>query len=180
MKVRWSGEQTGATQDVCSILPYLSIHPAPTGTRAHVTPPWEHAAKRRHGCHFPKSVMAFKLRSIWSPTIFFMLLAAHLLTPTTSTTSTSDSATCGFVGDDNTYGLGIRIGLYLQWMTSAIAYSFIPEEAAEMRCVNLLFTLSNFAGTCPTRLSESDKLVLIFSLPRSSLYHGRKWPSIIW
>jgi hypothetical protein len=56
------------------------------------------------------------------------------------------TAQCGFQGDDNTYGLGIRIGIYLQWVTSAIAYTFLPEEGATMRGVNLCFLLSNFAG----------------------------------
>ena len=50
---------------------------------------------------------------------------------------------CGFVGDNNTYGLGIRLGIYLQWITSGIAYNFVPEEAvtSTMRSVNYFFAV---------------------------------------
>jgi hypothetical protein len=66
--------------------------------------------------------------------------------PTPSSTDNSTTPSCGFAGDDNTYGLGIRIGVYLQWICSSIAYNFVPEEAVTMRGVNTCFTISNFAG----------------------------------
>ncbi|CAG8694257.1 11183_t:CDS:2, partial [Acaulospora colombiana] len=44
-------------------------------------------------------------------------------------------AVCGFVGDSNMYGKGIRIGMYLQWITSSLAYNFVPEEAVNMRLI---------------------------------------------
>ena len=53
---------------------------------------------------------------------------------------------CGFLGDNNTYGLGIRLGIYLQWLMLMIASSFVPEEAVNMRQVNNFFTLSNLIG----------------------------------
>ena len=31
---------------------------------------------------------------------------------------------CGFIGDGDTYGLGIRLGVYTQWVSSLLAYSF--------------------------------------------------------
>ncbi|RPB26915.1 hypothetical protein L211DRAFT_753567, partial [Terfezia boudieri ATCC MYA-4762] len=52
----------------------------------------------------------------------------------------------GFTGDADTYGLGIRIGLYFQWITSSIAYSFVPSEAITMRGVNNCFQAAMFAG----------------------------------
>ncbi|PVF95414.1 hypothetical protein CPB86DRAFT_788060, partial [Serendipita vermifera] len=55
-------------------------------------------------------------------------------------------AICGFKGDNNMYGKGIRIGMYLQWITSSLAYNFVPEEAVNMRGVNFGFTLANFVG----------------------------------
>jgi hypothetical protein len=109
--------------------------------------------------------MVFKLHPRWSTIILFVLLAARLAdaapqqttpTPTTLGTSSSSSTvlppnctpipTCGFLGDSNTYGIGIRVGIYLQWITSGLAYNFIPDEAAEMRSINFTFMLSNFAG----------------------------------
>ncbi|OCL02541.1 hypothetical protein AOQ84DRAFT_443296 [Glonium stellatum] len=55
-------------------------------------------------------------------------------------------ALCGFKGDDNMYGLGIRLGVYFQWVTTSISNNFVPEEAAMMRGVNNCFQLSTFAG----------------------------------
>ncbi|KAI9821374.1 MAG: hypothetical protein M1832_003380 [Thelocarpon impressellum] len=70
--------------------------------------------------------------------------------PPQSTLSVADASSksteCGFKGDENVYGLGIRLGVYLQWLTSALAYNFVPEESTTLRGVNTGFTLSNFAG----------------------------------
>ena len=64
-----------------------------------------------------------------------------------NTSSSAPDGTCvGFNGDNNTYGLGIRLGAYLQWISSAFAYTFVQEEVDTMRGVNLYFTLSNFIG----------------------------------
>lgn len=56
---------------------------------------------------------------------------------------------CGFDGDDNTYGLGIRLGLYFQWLSTMLS-NFIgivkPEEAKSMKGVNLCFQASVFGG----------------------------------
>jgi hypothetical protein len=141
--------------------------------------------------------MAFKLHpkcSTLIPIILFALLAAHLAdaapqqttpTPTTSSTSSSSTVlppnctpipTCGFLGDSNTYGIGIRVGIYLQWITSGLAYNFVPEEAAEMRGVNFIFTLSNFAGKEKNHSNPVMLKLISFALRiRSSLYHPHTW-----
>ncbi|KAG8993042.1 hypothetical protein FRB90_000808, partial [Tulasnella sp. 427] len=57
--------------------------------------------------------------------------------------------TCGFEGDDNTYGLGIRLGLYLQWLSTMacnVLGLFEPEEARSMKSINLCFQASVFGG----------------------------------
>lgn len=53
---------------------------------------------------------------------------------------------CQFRGDDNTYGLGIRIGLYVQWITTDLAYNLLPEEASNIRAINSAFQLANLGG----------------------------------
>lgn len=58
----------------------------------------------------------------------------------------ADSQCTGFPGDQDTYGLGIRIGLYFQWMTSSLAYNLVPTEAVTMRGVNNCFQTAMFAG----------------------------------
>lgn len=60
--------------------------------------------------------------------------------------SSVTSANCAFRGDQDTYGKGIRVGVYLQWMTSNLANNFVPDEAMTMRGVNTCFALANFAG----------------------------------
>ena len=60
--------------------------------------------------------------------------------------ASSKSTVCGFRGDENVYGLGIRLGVYLQWLTSCLAYNFVADEAVTLRGVNTCFTLANFAG----------------------------------
>ncbi|KAF8440694.1 hypothetical protein BGX38DRAFT_1205406 [Terfezia claveryi] len=63
----------------------------------------------------------------------------------------------GFLGDQDTYGLGIRIGLYFQWVTSSIAYNLVPSEAINMRGVNNCFQLSMFAGLLYVTITKGRK-----------------------
>lgn len=68
---------------------------------------------------------------------------------------------CGFDGDDNTYGLGIRIGIYLQWITSSIAYNFLPKEAETMRGVNNCFQAAMFAGLLFITITKGSELYAV-------------------
>ena len=70
----------------------------------------------------------------------------HLLLPRQSTTTT-DSATvnrttCGFDGDSDTYGLGIRIGVYTQWASGVIANWYVTEMVHTMRVRATLFQMA--------------------------------------
>ncbi|KAI5797527.1 hypothetical protein DFH27DRAFT_562727 [Peziza echinospora] len=66
--------------------------------------------------------------------------------------------TCGFAGDQDTYGLGIRIGLYLQWVTSSTAYNLVPSEAVTMRGVNNCFQAAMFAGLLFVTITKGAEL----------------------
>lgn len=68
---------------------------------------------------------------------------------------------CGFDGDDNTYGLGIRIGIYLQWITSSIAYNFLPKEAETMRGINNCFQAAMFAGLLFITITKGSELYAV-------------------
>ncbi|KAG8893370.1 hypothetical protein FRC00_010640 [Tulasnella sp. 408] len=60
-----------------------------------------------------------------------------------------DPQPCGFDGDDNTYGLGIRLGLYIQWLSTILCNLLglvKPEEAKSMKGINLCFQASVFGG----------------------------------
>lgn len=60
-----------------------------------------------------------------------------------------DPQLCGFDGDSNTYGLGIRLGLYMQWLSTALCHflgSSKNNEIKNMKGINLCFQASVFGG----------------------------------
>ena len=65
--------------------------------------------------------------------------------------SLSSDDACGFIGNSDVYGLGIRLGVYLQWLTSIISKRFFssssPEVLRELLDANAIFTLSILIGT---------------------------------
>ncbi|ORY19257.1 hypothetical protein BCR34DRAFT_209121 [Clohesyomyces aquaticus] len=52
---------------------------------------------------------------------------------------------CGFLGNSDFYGLGIRIGIYLQWIASLLANYYIPEAVCSSILTNTIFLLAVFA-----------------------------------
>lgn len=91
----------------------------------------------------------------------FPLLALASPTLESDVEKRDDTEACGFVGDDNTYGLGIRIGIYFQWITSSIAYNFVPEEAVTMRGVNNCFQAAMFAGLLFITITKGPELYAV-------------------
>ncbi|KAF8465698.1 hypothetical protein BDZ91DRAFT_681402, partial [Kalaharituber pfeilii] len=73
----------------------------------------------------------------------------------------SSEERCGFDGDQDTYGLGIRIGLYFQWLTSSLAYNFVPSEAVTMRGVNNCFQAAMFAGLLFVTITKGSELFAV-------------------
>lgn len=53
--------------------------------------------------------------------------------------SRASSLECGFVGNPDLYGLGIRIGIYLQWLSSFLINVFLPEEQRSSAAANIIF-----------------------------------------
>jgi hypothetical protein len=49
---------------------------------------------------------------------------------------------CGFEGDQDVYGLGIRAGIYLQWFATVLVYNFLPEEVSSAEAINTGFQFS--------------------------------------
>ena len=56
------------------------------------------------------------------------------------------SVQCGFVGDSDVLGIGIRIGYYTQALSVWFANYFILSEAKALRSINLLFLVALFIG----------------------------------
>ncbi|KAG8530599.1 uncharacterized protein KY384_004637 [Bacidia gigantensis] len=48
----------------------------------------------------------------------------------------------GFVGNQDLYGLGIRLGIYLQWVSSLLANNLLPESRKEPQKAFLIFSLA--------------------------------------
>ena len=45
---------------------------------------------------------------------------------------------CSFDGNTDLYGIGVRVGLYLQWITTLLTTIFSPGEEDILRAINLL------------------------------------------
>ncbi|RYN23742.1 hypothetical protein AA0114_g12823 [Alternaria tenuissima] len=53
---------------------------------------------------------------------------------------------CQVNGNPDLYGIGIRIGLYLQWVSTLLISIFIPKEVRTTRAVNLWIQSAIFLG----------------------------------
>jgi hypothetical protein len=54
---------------------------------------------------------------------------------------------CGFVGNSDTYGLGVRIGVYLSWTTPILAQLVLPESTVEATDSLIIFEIALLAAT---------------------------------
>jgi hypothetical protein len=46
---------------------------------------------------------------------------------------------CGFAGNPDLYGLGIRLGVYLQWISSLVVWAWYPDGSANLMQTYLVF-----------------------------------------
>jgi hypothetical protein len=53
---------------------------------------------------------------------------------------------CGFDGNADLYGIGVRVGLYLQWITTLLTTLFQPADERVLRVINLLIQSAIFIG----------------------------------
>ncbi len=53
---------------------------------------------------------------------------------------------CGFDGNGDIYGLGARVGIYLQWLTSILAENVHEPAVESTRDANTTFQVAMFAG----------------------------------
>jgi hypothetical protein len=56
------------------------------------------------------------------------------------------SANCVISGNTDMYGIGIRIGFYLQWFASPLAAWIAPEELPAIQTANAFFVSATFLG----------------------------------
>ena len=55
----------------------------------------------------------------------------------------------GFVGNSDIYGLGVRSGLYLQWVSSLLANHLLREESTALMRSYLIFHIALCIAVCP-------------------------------
>ena len=77
-----------------------------------------------------------------------------------------NSTSCGFSGNPDIYGPGIRIGYYTQILSVWIANYFVLSESKSLRAVNILFMLALFVGLAwqsrrPSRIHAIEAFLLI-------------------
>ena len=72
--------------------------------------------------------------------------SAYNLQNDTTTGQTSTEPLCGFDGNTDLYGVGIRVGYYTQAIAVALANFFVLRESKALRPVNTLFMLAMSIG----------------------------------
>ncbi|KAH7145962.1 hypothetical protein B0J13DRAFT_554678 [Dactylonectria estremocensis] len=58
------------------------------------------------------------------------------------------SQSCHLEGNPDLYGIGVRIGLYAQWMATLLITLFDPRNEGAYRVVNLIMQCAIFLGLC--------------------------------
>lgn len=72
----------------------------------------------------------------------------------------------GFEGNADLYGLGIRAGIYLQWITSLLANNLLPGERKQLQNVYLVSSLA----ICIATIVSSFAVPCMFSIEIEILY----------
>ncbi|KAE9366435.1 hypothetical protein N431DRAFT_430505 [Stipitochalara longipes BDJ] len=77
----------------------------------------------------------------------------------------SGSQPCGFNGNGDIYGTGVRIGLYCQWLATLLITFFSPgEEEETVRVLNITINTSIFLGIAVQSAKETNPVEPIIVL----------------
>ncbi|RMZ67767.1 short-chain dehydrogenase reductase SDR [Pyrenophora seminiperda CCB06] len=76
--------------------------------------------------------------------------------------------TCHISGNSDMYGLGIRIGFYLQWLSAPIVPLIAPKETSSLQTSHAFFVSITFLGlVIETLLKDLDVVEIYIIRPRS-------------
>lgn len=64
-----------------------------------------------------------------------------------SRAASADDTKCGYEGNSDIYGLGIRVGIYLQWFATWLSTAFVPEEMLGTTVANSIFLIAISVAT---------------------------------
>lgn len=91
-----------------------------------------------------------------------LLLAGHIPTahlPTITAKRQSDpDVKCGFEGNSDAYGLGIRLAMYIQWVTSPLLSCFFSEGSSSVIGISNCFQLSVFIALVYMTITQGPAL----------------------
>lgn len=81
---------------------------------------------------------------------------------------------CTRQGNSDIYGLGIRIGLYLQWIATVIATAFVPDQMLETTTANTVFVIAfsvvTFALCGAAADTPAADMVIVLDIYAVSIY----------
>ncbi len=72
-----------------------------------------------------------------------------------------DTPQCGFDGNSDIYGLGVRVGVYLQWLTSIFAENLYEPAVRSTRETNTTYQIAMLVGFIQITTSHWDKIKAI-------------------
>lgn len=75
-----------------------------------------------------------------------------------------DGGGCSYQGNSDLYGVGVRVGLYAQWVATLLSTVFEPRSEAGLRTTNLIIQLAVFIGLC----TESTRATTTTTTPHPS------------
>ncbi|KAL9578047.1 MAG: hypothetical protein Q9212_005976 [Teloschistes hypoglaucus] len=91
-----------------------------------------------------------------------LVLATGLRITAASTHYLADLDSCQIVGDTDLYGIGVRVGLYLQWLSLFLALVFAsPNEAIHAFTASNIITLAVFTSFLVGINDHGDGLVFV-------------------
>lgn len=90
--------------------------------------------------------------------------SSNVTAPPDTTSSVNVTLTyatdCGFVGDQDMYGLGIRIGYYVQWVATVFGAYFTPKIVSSAFEANAIFNIGMLAGLVFSTLKRNNMYVV--------------------
>lgn len=95
----------------------------------------------------------------------------------TKMVTSRDDQECGFVGNSDIYGLGIRVGLYLQWFSGWLCGVCHLEAASELTDSNAVFSIAIFFATVTIDLATTHpvEVVILFFMFFGGIFATRAW-----
>ncbi|CZS90512.1 uncharacterized protein RAG0_01570 [Rhynchosporium agropyri] len=85
--------------------------------------------------------------------------------------SIRETAECGFEGNSDTYGLGVRLGIYLSWLSIIIAAAWFPKIIGSLTDGLLVFLVAFLAATILVS-TQNQKTYAVEIVVMAYLYFG--------